>query len=653
MAEDKTKGNSEAKLQLAETDSGTEKKRPVLKDWLPAVILSFILALIPAWSVLPRMKTSYLGAGELEGWLWRYWWFKQLMASLFAQNPKDWGFIIYTYLCAGNYPETGNVFDWQTLSLMLEPIFGDPVYYNVKIILILFLNGLAGFALAKYLTKNPAISLLGSAILILNPYVVYEIANGRPRQVMLFTLPLFAMYLIDNYRTLSLKSGLLAGFWLGMSAAVYLFYGMSALFFGAIFIIVQLFADHKKFTFTFGKYVVVMLLLFVMISAPFSYRYIELLMKKEKLPEVTYQRDFPPLGFLLQDQREVDQRDPLSQSIMRYRSDSPPALFPFYLAYVLNIPIIITLLALVPLLFRRPVPWLWVVVFAFFYILSLGPYLRNGLMYDNYVRILDGRPVPLLYTAFFKYVPFFARLFAPVRMMGMMYVAILALVVINFKSLMEWVAGRFKVPNISLVRKITVAFVLLVIASMAFQMTWAGQIPVVANEVVYPEIYKAIAADKNENTGVIEVPFRVGDFVHFYQVFHGKKLLWGWTYGSIPMGFPEGRAKFLSTAEPVQTNTFVGFLESMNKLQEKPDAFQPADLEKLRLSGYRYVILHERGCEEMDARRSDEIYEYFLKNLTEALGEPTVTGVEKHKPLAKMAGQPSFKLSRIAVFRIY
>jgi hypothetical protein len=376
-------------------------------------------------------------------------------------------------------------------------------------------------------------------------------------------------------------------------------------------------------------------------------------MKKEKLPEMTYRRDFPPLGFLLQDPREVDQRDPLSQSIMRYRSDSPPALFPVYPAYVLNIPLAVTLFALVPLFFRRPVPWLWVLVFLFFYILSLGPYLRNGLQLDNYVRIFDGRPVPLLYTAFFKYVPFFARLFAPVRMMGMMYVAVLALVVLNMKSIVEWLGSKFKVPNIPRLRKITAFMVIFIIISMAVQMTLAGQIPVVANEVVYPEIYKAIAADKNENTGIIEVPFRVGDFVHFYQVFHGKKLLWGWTYGSIPMGFPEGRAKFLATAEPVQTNTFVGFLESMNKLQEIPDPFQPADLEKLRLSGYRYVILHERGCEEMDARKSDEIYDYFLKNLTENLGEPIVIGVEKHKPLAKMAGQPSFKLSRVAVFRIY
>lgn len=629
------------------------------------------MALIPTWNILSRLHTHYLGGGELEGWLWRYWWFKQLMSSLLAQPTKDWGLIIYTYLCAGNYPETGNVFDWQTFSLALEPVFGDPAYYNVKIILILFLNGLAGYALAKYLTGKPILSILGGAILILNPYVVYEIANGRPRQAMLFSMPLFVMYLIDNYKTLSLKSGLLAGFWLGVSAAVYLFYGMASLMFGLIFIIVMLLTDRKNFTFTFVKYVAVMLIIFVLVSGPFAFRYVEIVLRGEKLPEVTYSRDFPPVEFLLQKNVEVDPRDAWKMSVLRYRSDSPPVFYPFRPTYILNIPLVITLLILIPLLFRRPIPWLWAASAFFFYLLSLGPYLRFGLAEDNYVRIMSGKAVPLLYALFFKYVPFFSRLFAPIRMKGMMYVAISALVVTNLKYLLEPVlkkesegapeqprkAGKLSVfrkiflPESSLGRLIgNSVIVLLIVFAMAGQMIYAGQIPLTLTEISYPEVYKEIAA-KEGNIGVIEIPFRVGDVGNYYQMYHGKKVLWGWTYGSIPQGFPESGAKFLAEVDQIERNSFVVFLEELNRNPAHPPKFREGDLIKLREMGYRYIILHERICDDLDLGEPGEAYDLFYKHLSDVLGEPVMTGQEKKKWRIK-EGEGNRDHYRLTVFEI-
>ncbi|MCD4784453.1 MAG: hypothetical protein K8T10_11585 [Candidatus Eremiobacteraeota bacterium] len=635
--------NDEKQEPEEETSTGIEEKEPAQDDittkeneeekpgliyWIPAVIVSFVLSLIPVWNIFGKMKTHYLGGGELEGWLWRYWWFKQLMASLLAQTPKNWGLIIYTYLCAGNYPETGNVFDWQTFSIVLEPIFGDPVYYNVKIILILFLNGVAGYALAKYLTKKPVLSLVGSAVLILNPYVIYEIVNGRPRQAMLFTLPLFAMYLIDNYRTLSLKSGLLAGFWLGISTAVYLYYGMACLFFGLIFILIQLYIDHKKFTFTFVKYVGVILIIFVIISGPFSFRYIEIVLKKERLPEVSYQKDFPPLDFLLQKGVEVDPRDSLGQSILRYRSDSTPVFYPFRIGYLINIPIVISLIAFIAIIFVRPVPWFWLISFLFFYVLTLGPYLRFGYGEDNYVRIASGRPIPLLYAVFFKYVPFFARLFAPIRMMGMMYVAVAALAAINLKFLIEKLREKFgRIGKIDF-RIVGGTAILLIVVAIVIQMIAIDQIPMSVTERVYPEIYDEIAKEKGQ-FGVIELPFRLGDFGNYYQMYHGKKVLWGWTYGSIPLGFPKSKAKYLATVDSIEANTFVKYLEELNRQPTKSPLFREADLKKLGKIGYRYVILHGRGCDELDPEHSESAYNYFVQQLTKSLGEPVKIGTEK------------------------
>ena len=639
------------KTDEEEKDSNEKTvKEPSKLYWILAVIVMFALSLIPAWKVLDKLNTHYLGGGELEGWLWRYWWFKEMMGSLWSQPHKDWGMIIYTYLCAGNYPETGNVFDWQTFSLVLEPIFGDPSYYNFKIIAILFCNGIAGYALTKYLTKQPFLALIGGAVLILNPYVAYEIGNGRPRQAMLFSLPLFVMYLFENYKTLKLKPGILAGFWLGVSAAVYLFYGMSALFFGLLFVIIQLFIDHKKFTLTFAKYIVMMMLIFFMISGPFSFRYIEIVLKKEKLPETSYGRDFPHLDFLLQKNVQVDQRDPLAQSLLRYHSDSVPVFYPFRIKYILNIPLVISLFALIPLLFIRPVPWLWFLTFFFFYVLSLGPYMRYGLGDDNYVRIAEGRPIPLLYAAFFKYVPFFSRLFAPIRMMGMMYICISALLITNLDFIIKRVRYAIK-PLGSINRSVFNGIVAIIfIAAITGQMLFAGQIPISISEISYPDVYDDMAKSK-EIFGVVELPFRVGDYGNYYQMYHGKKVLWGWTYGSIPTGFPKSNASFLSTVDPIKDNSFVMFLEELNRQPEKPPEFNKQDLRRLGKMGYKYLILHERGCKDLDPDHGDLLYDYFLYHLSKSVGEPVKTGKEKMKWQIYSEHEPDQKF-RIAVFEI-
>lgn len=652
----------EAKSKGIETE-GVESKsletcppKPSLLYWIPAAIVSLICGLTAAWNAILNINTHYIGSGELEGWLWRYWWFKELMTSLITQTDKNWRLIIYTYLCAGNYPETGNVFDFQTLSLMLEPIFGAPAYYNVKIVVILFLNGIAGYALAKYLTGRPIISMAAAVVLAFNPFVVFEITNGRPRHAILFSLPLFAMYLIDTYRTLSLKSALLAGFWLGISSAIYLYYGMSALFFGLIFIVIQLLTERKNFTFTFVKYVVVILILFLLVSGPFAYRYIEIIIKNEKLPEVSWQKDFPPLEYLLQDSSEIDPRDMLGMSIMRYRSDSPPVCYPFRFTYHLNIPLIITLLTLIPLLFKRPVPWLWIITGLFFFILSLGPYLRFGVSSeDNYVRLLPGQPVPLLYTFMFKYVPFFSRLFAPIRLKAMMYVAISVLTAVNLKFIFDLIfkpktdaveerstedipkedetmpKESFFLSIISFIKTkgrpiAESAAVIILFAAVAGQMFYAKQLPIVLTEVNYPKIYDEIAKEEG-NIGVIEVPFRFSDSANYYQMFHGKKLLWGWTFGSIPPGFPESKALYLSKFDDIKQNTFVIFLEELNRSPQTPKDFKREDLAQLRAMGYKYLILNERVCYEYTGGNI-QTYDLFFRHLKEALGKPVMQDME-------------------------
>ena len=54
-----------------------------------------------------------------------------------------------TFLSLGRYPETGNILDVLLLSFPLQKLWALPTHYNIKIFLILCLNGLCGYALAR------------------------------------------------------------------------------------------------------------------------------------------------------------------------------------------------------------------------------------------------------------------------------------------------------------------------------------------------------------------------------------------------------------------------------------------------------------------------------------------------------------------------
>ncbi len=595
--------------------------------WILAVILSATLSILPIYNTFGKKGLVYVGGGELEGWLWRYWWMKELLKTLWHQSPRHWLSILYVYFCAGNYPETGNVFDLQTFSLILEPIFGDPLYYNIKVSLILFLNGLSGYALAKYFTKKPMVSLIGATLLTLNPYVLFEIGNGRIRQAMLFSMPLFVIYLFENYKKLTLKSALLAGFWLGLTAAIYLFYGMASLFFALSFLIYHLIFDRKNFTWIFAKYVVVILVVFILVSGPFSFRYIEMVLSNEKLPEVTYGRSFPPLSFLLKDPSQLDPRDPLSHSILRYRTDSLPVDFPINSKAIINIPLVVVILTVIPLLWVRPVPWLWIFNLLLFYILSLGPYLKTGTGSSNYVTI-SGKAIPLLYVVFFKYVPFFARLFAPLRMLGFFYVALVVILTVNISYTIDVLAE--KKPKLK--GGLEGVFVSLIIFLTIFQMYNERRFPLATTKVVFPEVYEHIK-DKSR-IGIIELPFRVGDYINFYQIYHHKKLLWGWAYGGVPRDFPDSIPSYLAIPNFREDNSFIRALEKLNVDPKTPMRFTKKDLEALKNAGYRYVVVHERGCYEMSPHNYAYIFDNLISQMKRIFGKPVYCGYEELKVLS-------------------
>lgn len=593
-----------------------------MKEWL-AVVAGFLgLALWQASALAGRWTTHYLGAGELEGWLWRYWWMKKMMVGAWESGA---GYFAYVSAVAGSFPETGNVFDLQLMSWPLELLLGEPLYYNVKCVLILTLNGVGGYALGRSLFRDWAPAALCGLVLCLSPYALYEIDNGRVRQAIMFPLALYALYLVRLWRRPSLREAALAGLWAGLSSAVYLYYGMAAVLFTLIFVAcAAAFRWDGKLD---GRRLSMGLLVLVTalsVTLPFTWAYLDRRLRGEAIPEVQWLRDFPTLQELTSPNPEIvlKQNDPLLNSVQRFRNDSMPWEYGFLPRWHRNLPWVFTALGLVALplalFWRTPWKWLlpWTLGFAFFYLLTLGPYLKSGPTGD-YMGGPDGIASP--YVLLFKYLPFFSRLFSPVRMSAMMLVclgvlagAVLHLAFTRYRS-GPWVRG---------------ASVALVLVLVAHGMKLSHQPTLRTTQVLIPSYYYKLAAEPF--CTIVELPFRTGDFLQNYQTVHEKKLLLGWSDGATPPGFPPGSeiAKLTRVIDRLPENTFLQFLEDLNVHPDRARSYREADLEFMRQdAGVRYIIVHERGC-YLVAGDGRAHYLAILEALTERFGPPVDTSVE-------------------------
>lgn len=590
-------------------------------EWLAVVAGFTALALWQTSSLFGRWTTHYLGGGELEGWLWRYWWMKKMMAAAWESGL---GYAAYVSAVAGSFPETGNVFDLQLLSWPLEALLGDPLYYNVKCVLVLALNGVGGYALGRSLFRDPAAATACGLVLALSPYALYEIDNGRVRQALMFPLALYALHLVRLWRKPSLREAALAGLWAGLSSAVYLYYGMAAVLFTLIFVgCASALRLDGRLTLRRLQLGLLVLMTALCVTLPFTWAYLDRRLRGEEIPEVQWLRDFPTLQELTSPNPEtvLKQNDPLLNSVQRFRNDSMPWQYAFMPGWHRNLPWVFSLLGLLALplalAFRSPgwrglVPWL--LGAAFFYLLTLGPYFKTGPT-DAYVG--DGVASP--YVLLFKYLPFFSRLFSPVRMTAMMLVCLGVLV----GACLHVVFTRFRAG--AWVRAASVALVLVLVAH---GMRMSNQASMRTTRVLVPDYYRKLAAEPF--CTIVELPFRTGDFLQNYQTVHEKKLLLGWSDGAVPPGFPPESeiAALTRVIERLPENTFLQFLEDLNVRPAEARAFTPADLEFMRKEGgVRYVIVHERGC-YLVAKDGAAHYRAILDALTRHFGPPVEVSSE-------------------------
>ncbi len=600
-----------------------------------AVSIALAAAVVITWPMVPNYDQVVVGGGELGGWLWRYNWHYLSLEGVLATDhswPRKW----LEFVSLGRYPETGNILDVLLLSYPLHHLFGFPAGYNLKILLILVLNGASAYALARYFSGSVSAALAAVPLAVVNPLCMQEIQACGLRQAVLWWVLLYPALFDRALRRRTVGAGVLAGLCLGMASAWYWFYGLFTAMFSVVWLVKHVLQEGRH---THVRGVLVgcagVGLGIALSAGPFILPYAlppegQQAGGASQLPEMTFFLPFPTYDTIANAPlRPQTYAENVLASINRTIGSSWSATYPFDPTLNEGLQIVVLLFGLLPALWR-PKSWGWLAVWVFFYLGTLGPFLRVGDGDTREVtRVLGDYVVRMPYVWMFEYIPGMARMFAPYRLAAFVVVASVALVAMGLAR-MRW--RYWLVPVVML-------------ATVMQPMTRFGRgainegdadsrslrAPVKINKIKVPAYYEEM--DPTAYAGIIEIPFdQQQDLLYYYQIGHAQKVYRSWASpAAVPPALrPEDaggdagkRLRYLARGD--QVNGPVA--DTLSALSRIPDT---ADLAVLgtdafpkfaKTNNYTRLVIHERGYYLVDPARGKELYEAAVTRLGEALGQ--------------------------------
>lgn len=643
----------------------------LLRSALPWLLLVYgAVAVISIWPASIDPSHRIVGGGELGGWLWRYWWMKLEIRALWEEmHGYPLQFFLHV-ISLGRFPETGNITDLYAVSLPLDLLFGAPTYYNVKVMLIVVTNGLAGYALSRSFTASRWVAAAAGTVLAMNSFVALELFGSGLRQAILAP---FAMAVVSLEGLLArgrLRDGLATGLWFACTAVFYWFYGLFLFLYAVLRGMVALPSVWRSARrwWIFATLVEAAAIA-VAVAAVFAYPYVMFKLDHSgALPEVQYLTDFPDLDTL---EAATDYPRTLEENLLaslkRVLHSSWSLDYLWNPLHPRNVPVVAFVVGVVGALFQLRRAGVFLVALLFFWLHTGGPYLLQPFTPDasGFVRV-DGEPVPLLYAWTFKFVPLMSRLFAPYRAAGPVWVMMTALVALGLDGIWrrwgtrastEGTAGADEggeealtegparvVTRPWLAPLVAVAFGGLFLGQQVWddrvlallEPSYAGTngrgLPVMTSEVKTHPFYEALAQEEGY-LGIIELPMFVQqDLITYYQVIHGKKVLEGWAMpGALPpylrfVQQPRGETakllQFLAEPDAQRANSFIKAMSLLSRPPYKLQDYTPSDIETLANRGFRYVILHERGCYAVWPEEGQALYDAMKRRIGRELGTP-------------------------------
>lgn len=624
---------------------------------LLATLLSLAAAIALTWPMVEYLDVVVLGGGELGGWLWRYdWHFRSLEGVMASElGPFDtWK----EFVGLGRHPETGNILDVLAFSYPLEQLFGFPASYNLKILLLLTGNGLCAYALGRYFSGSVSAALAACAIAVVNPLTLLEVQASGLRQALLWWVLLYPPLLDRALRRRTLASGMLAGACFGIAGAFYWFYGLFTGIFTLVWLVKHLLAERARLDRWGVTRAVVGVGVGIALGAgPFILPYAlpgegggGQVGAAAQLPELTFFLPFPTYDTIAQAPlRPSTYAENVLASINRTIGSSWSLTYPVDPTLRESLPLAVMIFGVLPSLLRRR-SWGWLAVWIFFFVGTLGPFLRIGDGDNRNVYQVGDYVVRLPFTLMFQFIPGMSRMFAPYRLAAYVVVASVALVALGVARL-SWRAWVWP----------------LVFAAIVAQplYRWGrGAVnegdadsrelrsPIKANRILVPDYYKQL--DATQLGGIVELPIeQQQDLICYYQIVHGQKVYRSWASpGAIPpalrrsgTGGEHGERLRFQARTDVVTGAIPDIWQGISRDPENVDvsALTAESFRAWAKSGrYDRVIVHERGYYLVDPTRGTTLYQAAARRIAEALGVTPQEHVEMAKgdPTRPLFGVP-------------
>ena len=184
-----------------------------------------IYGAIAAAGVLPALlhPGAVVGDGVDAFGTHSFYWWMRVCVQRFA-DPSTSPFLFWP---TGKevFSQTGNNLVDAVLSVPFQWVLGPTLYQPVFIVVLLLGNAVAMRALERDVLGDDRAAFAATLLWMTNPYVIFEITEGRPTQALLWFVPAAILYFRRCAREPTWKNGVLLGVSVGLAGWTYWFNG--------------------------------------------------------------------------------------------------------------------------------------------------------------------------------------------------------------------------------------------------------------------------------------------------------------------------------------------------------------------------------------------------------------------------------------------
>ncbi|MDG1481792.1 MAG: hypothetical protein P8R54_19510 [Myxococcota bacterium] len=574
------------------------------------LILIGLLLIVPIFGqAIPILNTHFLGIEYVDhyGTQWFYWFVEQQAGNEGSDHTDlffyPWGKDIFAH--------TGtNVLDaW--MAVPFRRLFGDILGYNIFLLFMLTLTGLAFIPLAREVTDNRLAIGVSTLLFSLSPYILFEAEEGRPTQAILLFVVLFFLFTLRTARQTGWKAPVLAGVMLALSGYQYWYY---AFFGGMVCLAHGLWHTVRPREDAGGRWATLLrhaliALVALAVTLPGGWRLISM----------TTGADAEVPGLLDVDLWNLTTNPPVTREALTIGLQLWQPLRPWagffvqdpdgterFLEHAVVMPWM--MLPLMALAIWRPQKMsrgAFIAMIATAIVIATGPMLLVG----EYIL-----PNPL-FIGLIKSIGFLQRLWWPGRAVAMLVILLGMAIAAVIASL----AHR---------RRLQLA------AVAVLTLLWGGELfrgkllPFSAWDGTIPAGYRCLAT--GPEGAIIELPYAWTQAHLYYQTTHGRSILGGMLENN-------------STFTPTEFNEFIEGNELLNilllsRLERAEFTHAAGDLEVIHELGYRYVLLQKDAFHALTNHSGlkDNAMRTRLRNMK--------------KQLRNVLGEPVYDDARVSIF---